>query len=140
MKQREIKFRAWDSRIKKWLFGYEYPNLGGFSMKGEVVCLGEYSIFMQSVPLEDWSKIILTQYTGLKDQNGKEIYEGDIVQTPCGHSLVEFSHGVFGLNHDFMNPEKQTMLGSWGQEHNLRSLDDGYYKNISVIGNIYQNN
>lgn len=137
---RELKFRAWDSRTKKWLFGYEYPNLGGFSMKGEVVCFGEYSRFMENTPLEDWSKIIVTQYTGLKDQNGKEIYEGDIVQTPCGHSLVEFSHGVFGLNHDFMNPEKQTMLGSWGQEHNLRSLDDGYYKNISVIGNIYQNN
>lgn len=82
---------------------------------------------------------ILMQFTGLYDKNSKEIYEGDIVQTPFGHSSVEFSHGVFGLNHDFLNPEKKTMLGTWGQEHNLRTLDDGYYKEIVVVGNIYEN-
>ncbi len=32
---RQIKFRAWDNKDKKWLLGYEYPNLGGFSMFGE---------------------------------------------------------------------------------------------------------
>jgi hypothetical protein len=32
------------------------------------------------------------------------------------------------------------MLGSWGQEHNLRTLDDGYYKEIVVVGNIYETN
>mgnify|MGYP001584566705 CR=1 FL=1 len=32
MKNREIKFRAWDNKKKEWLFGYELPNLGGFSL------------------------------------------------------------------------------------------------------------
>lgn len=39
---REIRYRAWDSVNKEWLFGYNSPNLGGFSMFGEVVLMGEW--------------------------------------------------------------------------------------------------
>ena len=31
---RQFKFRAYDKVNKKWLLGYEYPNLGGFSLVG----------------------------------------------------------------------------------------------------------
>ena len=31
-----LKFRAYDKKAKKWLLGYEYPNLGGFSLFGEL--------------------------------------------------------------------------------------------------------
>lgn len=80
---KSYKFRAWDKVDKKWLFGYEYPNIGGFSLIGEVVLMGELS----SIPLNKLiDDVEITESTGLKDKNNIEIYDQDILK--CDNGLI----------------------------------------------------
>ena len=84
------------------------------------------------------------QYTGLTDKNGRRIFEGDIVCIRyrngeiCCIGDVQFSHGVYGA--EWLGTKKnKSMVGGWGQLHNLRRFDDDIINDIEVIGNIYDN-
>tara|TARA_R110002072_G_scaffold100778_9_gene222056 strand:+ start:4345 stop:4755 length:411 start_codon:yes stop_codon:yes gene_type:complete len=89
---REIKFRAWDDKNKKWAFK-------DFNLLGDVMLfdlLGQYK-------LEEHCELLVEQFTGLKDVNSKDIYEGDILspkfytKTEFGNCIVGFKNGTFGL-------------------------------------------
>lgn len=74
---------------------------------------------------------ILMQYTGLKDKNGKEIYEGDILKMPSFNpelNIVRFDRGGFYL-------EPITGIESHFWSDIKYAEDDG----SEVIGNIYEN-
>jgi uncharacterized phage protein (TIGR01671 family) len=127
---RKLRFRAWDTIEKKWLFGYEYPNLGGFNLIGEVTLMGELS----SVPLDKiLHNVEFMQYTGLKDYKGNEIYEGDILSHISSEGFnyeVRFEEGEFCL---------YSKHGKWGSISRMRPTCDDLKIQINVIGNIYEN-
>lgn len=67
---KDIKFRAWDKENKEWISDTDSFFNGMF-----------FNRKIGSVGIDFWStKFELMQYTGLKDKNGKEIFEGDIVK------------------------------------------------------------
>jgi hypothetical protein len=125
---REIKFRAWDNKEKKWLLGYEYPNLGGFSMFGECMLFEEWSGILNRFILQQKDRVEgdlkLMQFTGLHDKSGVDIYDGDILDDNKPWVVIQFDGGAWGL--DYANGAGQKYL------YPLNS-------HIKIIGNIYNN-
>ena len=92
---RDIKFRIWDGAKNEWRASSSKDALPyyGFALVGEVMTV-------QSPPI--WSLDegnVVEQYTGLKDKNGREIYEGDVLIDDTGEPIeywvVKFSDGGF---------------------------------------------
>lgn len=131
---REIKFRAWDRGDKTFR---NVRSMANTLLSKVGIDLNQYIYTVETNSSVKWGKLlhsselILTQYTGLKDKSGVEIYEGDIIYRNSTDEKLEV---VF------------SKIGCWSFENK----DFRYYttnmniKNQSlstceVIGNIFEN-
>lgn len=110
---REIKLRAWDKYEKEMVDWEQYkPELVARDFDNE--------------------ELVVMQYTGRKDKNGKEIYEGDVVDV----IFYNYLRGVGIVKFD-------NSYGQWGVHMPKDNYIDNLYEWVEygckVIGNIYEN-
>ena len=139
---REIKFRAWDKEESK-MWNKNHPVIcGGTPM---LFCGARYNVGKEEVTVYHFYEkpsLILMQYTGLKDKNGVEIYEGDVVniiaKTASSKSKDSKRIGKIFFDDGMGWPcfravvwNKKGKTWDYPQSVNLSTIE--------VIGNIYEN-
>lgn len=135
---REIKFRAWSYADNTMFYQDKQKTEEAESVSRWLVTHGAAYAVMQ--------------YTGLKDKNGKEIYEGDV---------IKISNWEYAKQHYKPRPKRKDCEGifvvevelrSWGYEFSWENISgyecsthimgfpaEGHSENLEVIGNIHQN-
>ncbi|KYM39596.1 hypothetical protein A2U03_06700 [Fusobacterium necrophorum subsp. funduliforme] len=124
MKQREYKFRAWDTKYK-CMFIPKKIDFYNFTLQIEEGCIWD------SWDPDGNEQVILMQYTGMMDHIGREIFEGDIVRmrsmTPGAPSIVgevQFEESCYWVVNE-------------KQEKGVCLFQEGVY--IEILGNVFEN-
>ena len=130
--ERKILFRGFNRKNNKWLYGYYLVNRGQ-----HFICPEGFAN-----PLASWEDFVVEEesvgeWTGLKDKNGKEIWEGDIVGFP-----ISLFYELDDDDDEFVTAKISFTYGSFAVIYRggiekifLQDLCD----EIEVVGNTYQN-
>lgn len=120
---RDIKFRAWDKALKRW---------ANYSIDDDLLMFYDKHAECWETDQEG-ERFILCQYTGLKDNEDREIYEGDIVKAISFArwiGVVKYSDENQAFIFDDLDKKyrgKSTVF--------MNQFDDGF----EILGNIYEN-
>ena len=121
------KFRAWNKATKEM---HEADDIVSLNFEEKQICV--QTIFFGQLSYYDFDDIVSIQSTGLKDKNGKEIFEGDILSDEGSEVEDEWVY-VSVINKDGMYYCLENEI------HGVSGALIDFVPYYSVVGNIYEN-
>lgn len=131
---REIKFRAWDKVKKGMIYDnveYDKRLLFEYASKDNPDRQPQHFIGYGDYDAQ-WFDIM--QWTGLKDKNDRDIYEGDMIKIFNLIETIIFDGGALGY---YLNNDRTDHFSILGHHHLLNWFGDKSEK-VEVVGNIYE--
>lgn len=117
------RFRAWDRTLKTM---YEADDIMYIDFEEKEICVK--TLFFERASRYDFDDIVLMQSTGLTDKNGKEIFEGDIIDS--------YGVGLSGIIE--FRADLGAFVSTLIEYHNFERLCN-VANSAKIIGNIWEN-
>lgn len=120
MKNREIKFKIFDTHNKIFL------NQDQFNVR----CDGYNGGIQNNKCAGVVGGVIALQFTGLKDKNGNDVYESDIIRFSDENLKVIYNSSTASFDVEFIGGDVEPLVPQYGE---------WYADQVEIIGNIYSN-